>query len=60
MSDSLFFYFMKVGAGNAFMGFTEQLGELKDRRGLFVGYHGKEIPSVSSSVKKYFSSPMNN
>lgn len=48
MSDGLFFYFMKVGAGNAFMGFTEpeQLGELDKREGLFVGYYNKPIPKV--------------
>lgn len=52
MSQGLFFYFMKVGAGNAFMEFKEQLGELKDRNGLFVGYQenghaNRAIPQVT-------------
>jgi len=47
VGDGLYFYFMKVGAGNAFMGFTKQLGELEKRKGLFVGYHGREIPEIN-------------
>lgn len=51
MSDGLFFYFMKVGAGNAFMDFPEHLGELNERKGLFVGYHGRGIPEVNDEAE---------
>lgn len=47
MSDGLFFYFMKVGAGNRLIDFPEHLGELEKRKGLFVGYHGRDIPDVT-------------
>jgi hypothetical protein len=48
MSDGLFFfYFMKVGAGNAFMDFPGPLGELEEREGLFVGYHDRDIPEIT-------------
>lgn len=48
MNHGLFFYFMKVGAGNQFMDFPKYLGALEDRKGLFVGYHGRGIPDVTA------------
>lgn len=47
MNNGLFFYFMKVAAGNRLMDFPEHLGPLEDRKGLFVGYHDRSIPEVS-------------